>query len=259
MEQTSDFRHEKEPEAKHHFTRKGWVVGSTTLACVLGGALAGALAFSSFPGGLGQPANSDLSSGTAQVPGATGALCSSTHNTPTAADTALSCESYGTRTYSAALARVEQRELVIIEASRARSLAARQPRRATSSASAVPPPASVPAGTGTPSLPGRSSSSSSKATCLSFPAPSGVPSLGSDSISVSSSAGKLSVKVSSRTVTVCGKLPSAPKLPSLKRQILSILSAAGTASGSAKSGAGDKSSNPVQTIVKDLKKGLGGL
>jgi hypothetical protein len=259
MEQTSDFRHEKEPEAKHHFTRKGWIVGSTTLACALGGALAGALAFSSFPGGLGHPANSELSNGTAQVPGDTGSLCSSTHNTPTAADTALSCESYGTRTYSAALARVERRELVIIEASRARSLAASEPRRTTSSAAVVPLAASVPAGIGTPSPPSASSPGSSRATCLSFPAPSGVPSLGSGSISISSSAGKLSVKVSSKTVTVCGKLPSAPKLPSLKRQILSILSTAGTATGSTKNGAGHKSSNPVQTIVKDLKKGLGGL
>ncbi len=194
--------------------RKAWVVGSSTLACAVGGALLGAFAFSAYPGALSGPGGSSdsLASGTLQSPGNTGALCTSWRNTATAADTAISCENYGLSSFGDRLARAMQmryrservgsRGSRSTAASHSHSSVGKLVNAATSDKKT--PAASLPSMT--------SPTSKTKSTCVSAPT-SGTSSGSGVTASVSGGGGSVTVKAGSAGLSVCGRTPTSAKLP----------------------------------------------
>jgi hypothetical protein len=205
-------------EAGKRGHRRAWLVSSTTLACAVGGALMGAFAFSAYPGSMpGAGGGADrLASGTVQSPGDSGALCTSWRNTATAAATAISCENYGVSSFADRLARAMQMRYSTagIGASSLATVTRSRSHAVTGKVAGVLPATSTtPSAPSLPSLP--SPGSTTKSTCISSSSsPSGSPSVpGSTTVTASGSGGKVTVKASSSGISVCGKAPTSPKLP----------------------------------------------
>lgn len=196
--------------------RKSWLIGSSTLACAVGGALAGAFAFSAFSASMPGAPGGSLTTSSGRVPGNTGNLCTSTQNTPTAADTALSCQSFGVSSFAAHLARETRAgsgaQGSALAAERAASSASHRSRSARPGSSRSGARGSLPSTGTVPVLPGATTTKSAM-TCDSTPAPPASVA-GSVSVSASANGGKVAVKVGKDGLRVCGRVPSAPKLPS---------------------------------------------
>jgi len=195
--------------------RRSVVIASSTVAFATGGALAGAVAFSAFPPSIPGAGGSSLAASAVQVPGDTGNLCTSTRNTSTAADTALSCESLGLSSFAVHLARstVSARQglsRLLAGATGSRTRAGMAP-----AGSATANGSGGAGGGHAGSAPGGTTARSA-ATCEAMPAPSAaLPGSGSASISVSSSAtgGAVSVHAGSGGLTICATAPSTTQLP----------------------------------------------
>ncbi len=248
---------ESAPATGHR--RRGVVVGSTTLACAVGGALLGAAAFSAGPGSVARPgaANDSLTTSSTKMPGVVGSLCSSTRQTATAADTALSCTSFGVSSYTARLARELQMQRVLArQTARAAGHPARTVVHSTTTKAPSAPTATPPAAPSSPST--SSSGSTSSSSCHSVSAPSGLPDLGSVSVSASGGGGSVSASGSSTGGKLCAtapKLPKAPTLPSIPTS--TTLPSIPGVTGSSSSGSSSTSSSStglsgvVNTVTGD--------
>ncbi|MHB8436478.1 MAG: hypothetical protein ACYDC0_11460 [Acidimicrobiales bacterium] len=273
------------------------MVGSTTLACAVGGALMGAAAFSAFPGNAPRAgvASERLTSGSTVMPSVIGSLCASTRNTATAADTSLSCENYGLSSFTVAMNRAANATDLAIQAALSSFGGSQGGFRLPLDRAAFVRRSSVGSGgiSGQPgsTVPGGGSSSQSQAICETTPmAPSGAPSLPSSGVvstTVSAGGATVSVKASSTGATVCGTAPKAPAttvpasggvvalaVPSVTTPSVSGIT--GTSSGGSKTHHKSKPNHhtkhtkhtkhkkhkvttTVTNVVNDVTGGLGGL
>lgn len=189
-------------------------MASSTVAFAAGGALAGALAFSAFPPSMPSAAGSRLAASAGQMPGDTGNLCTSTRNTPTAAETALSCESVGLSSFAAHLARSTSsaRQLLAHLATHAPG---GESEAGTARAGSAAVNGSAESGGGGAARGPDDSSTTSGATCEAAPAHLvALPGSFSASASVSSSAtgGAIAVRTGGHGLAICVTAPSTPKL-----------------------------------------------
>ncbi len=195
--------------ARRH--RRAIGVGATTVAFALGGALAGAAAFSAGAGSASAPgaAPQRLATSSSPLPPAVrGSICGSQENTATAADTAIACRSFGVDSYRAVTAQAFQRARALqaafapLAAARPKSL--RSPsllaRRATSGRSGSAEKASRPVGSGGTAT----SKPKSSSTCVSTPAGVSLPGVPSTTLTVPlGSAGGVSVSTGSSGAKIC--------------------------------------------------------
>lgn len=198
--------------------KKGAGIGATTLALALGGALAGAAVFSAGPGnaaGFGSQPD-QLATSASRMPQTIGSLCASTHQTATAADTAIACQSVGIDSYRAIAYRAFSEQRAIAYYERAAALAAATPKVKSGSLPAVK--ARVPGISSLPKPKGlklpATVSKKVNGTCVATPAlpkklkHSGLPTVtvkvplgnsGTTSVSVGSKGAKLCTEKSSKT------------------------------------------------------------
>ncbi len=190
--------------------RRALAVGASTMAFALGGALAGAAAFTAGAGSAARPGSAPerLATAASQLPPVVqGSLCNSFATTATAADTAIACRSFGVASYRAAAARAIARERLLTtvlsgsvltkdsRASRSSSLVSRSLASATKAkAPSVPKP----------SLSSPIKHSSDKGTCVTTPAGVSLPDVPSTTLAVPlGSTGTVSVSTGSKGASVC--------------------------------------------------------
>ena len=250
--------------ASPRWRRRAMVLGSSTLAFAVGGALIGAAAFTASQG-LGARAggaSDSLTTNSTQMPGVTGSLCGSTRSTATAADTALSCQNYGLSSFDANAAwaaRVTNAMLLAFIRNGAAGATAGATHGTTTKSGSGLPAGGKPGVPGVPGLPG---TSGSKATCgATPPPPSGVPTppSGSVSVTITGGGGKVSVKAGSSGVKVCG---TAPKVPTARTTLPSTPATLpvlpGTTTTKKKHHKKHKSPT-IQSVVNNVTGGVSGL